>query len=64
MIPESSTSDVQNVCALIERFSTEIDCVCLNQDESNTTVVAKRTPLLYEDWMKIEGRTPEQMGIA
>lgn len=60
----SKTSDVQNVCALIQRFSTEVDRVVLNQDESNTTLVTKRSPLLYEDWQKIEGRTDAQMGLA
>lgn len=61
---ESLTSDVQNVCALIERYSPEIEFIALNEDDSNTTVVTKRAPLLYVDWMKSEERTPEQMGIA
>jgi predicted O-methyltransferase YrrM len=60
----SPTSDVQNVCALIERYSSEVANVALNQDESNTTVVRKRAPLPYVDWMKSEGRSPAQMGIA
>lgn len=60
----SPTSDVQNVCALIERYSPEIDSVAFNLGESNTTVVSKRAPLLLEDWNVAEGRTDEQIGIA
>ncbi|MGH6742366.1 MAG: class I SAM-dependent methyltransferase [Bradyrhizobium sp.] len=60
----SPTSDVQNVCALIERHSPEIETVFVNRNNSNTTVVMKRAPLLYEDWMQTEDRTPAQMGIA
>lgn len=60
----ASWSDVQNVCALLEKFSTEIDRVEFNRSDSNTTVVRKRAPLLYEDWNAVEGRTPEQIGIA
>lgn len=60
----SVTSDVQNVCALIERFSPEVDRVALNAGESNTTVVIKRAPLLCVDYNKAEGRTPQQLGIA
>lgn len=60
----SPTSDVQNVLALVERFSPEVDRVLLNAGHSNTTVVMKCTPLPYVDWMKSEARTPAQMGIA
>lgn len=60
----SLTSDVQNVCALIERHSPEIDGVVLNQHDSNTTVVTKRAPLALEDWNAIEGRTLAQIGLA
>lgn len=61
---DSPTSDVQNVCAVIERHSTEIDCVVLNQYDSNITVITKREPLMCEDWNFVEGRTLEQIGIA
>jgi predicted O-methyltransferase YrrM len=62
---DSTTSDVQNVCALIEQYSPEIESVALNAADSNTTVVRKRQePLIYVDWMVTEGRTREQMGLA
>lgn len=61
---DADLSDVQNVCRVIEEYSTEIDSIVLNQGNSNTTVIRKRTPLLYEDWMQTEGRTPAQMGLA
>lgn len=56
--------DVRNVCALLERYATEIDRVVLNRGNSNITVVIKREPLLLEDYNAIEGRTPEQLGLA
>jgi predicted O-methyltransferase YrrM len=59
----STTSDVQNVCALIERFSPEVHFAAINQDNSNTTVIGKRKPLPYVDWMKSENRTRAQMGL-
>lgn len=58
------TSDVQHVCMIVERFSTEIARVDLNQDDSNTTVILKRAPLLLVDYNAIERRTPEQLGLA
>lgn len=62
----SSTSDVQNVLALVERFSPEVDRIMVNAGNSNTTVVMKRAegPLPYVDWQKSEARTDAQMGIA
>lgn len=60
---DSPTSDVQNVCALIERYSPEIARVVLNENDSNTTVVTKRAPLLVEDWNAREGRTLAQIGL-
>jgi predicted O-methyltransferase YrrM len=60
----STTTDVQNVCAIIERHSSEIDSVVLNQRDSNITVVTKRAALLYEDWNVAEERTLEQIGLA
>jgi predicted O-methyltransferase YrrM len=59
----SKTSDVQNVCAIIERFSTEIDRVILNDGDSNTTLIYKREPLLYVNWQVSEGRSDAQMGL-
>ena len=59
----SKTSDVQNVCALLERFSTEISGVSVNDSDSNTTLVFKRRPLTYVDWQKVEGRTDAEMGL-
>lgn len=59
----SPTSDVQHVAFLLERYSREIESVILNQYDSNITVIKKRAPLLLDDWMKAEGRTPAQMGI-
>jgi predicted O-methyltransferase YrrM len=59
----SETSDVQNVCAIIQRFSPEIDSVTLNAMDSNTTLVCKREPLLYENWQATEGRTDAEMGL-
>jgi len=59
----AKTSDVQHVCAIIERHSAEIDTIALNQNESNTTVIAKRSPLLLEDYNAIEGRTRQQLGL-
>ena len=56
--------DVRNVCALMERYSTEIDRVVLNRSDSNITVVVKREALLLEDYNAIEGRTPEQLGLT
>jgi predicted O-methyltransferase YrrM len=61
---ESTTTDVQNVCAVIERYSTEIASVEFNRDDSNITVVAKRAPLPYEDWNLAERRTLQQIGLA
>lgn len=60
----SATSDMQNVCALVLHFLPEIDSVLVNTCESNTTLVRKRVPLLLEDWNIVEGRTPEQIGLA
>lgn len=59
----SKTSDVQNVCALIERCSREIDSVTLNARDSNTTLIVKREPLPYVNWQASEGRTDAQMGL-
>lgn len=59
----SETSDVQNVCALIERYSEEIDAVMLNACDSNTTLIVKREPLPYVNWQETEGRTDAQMGL-
>lgn len=60
----STTTDVQNACAVVARYSTEVASVVLNQNDSNTTVITKRrSPLLYVDWMVSEGRTPAQMGL-
>lgn len=61
---KADTSDVQHVAAILERHSTEILRVDLNQNDSNTTVIVKREPLLLEDYNAIEGRTPEQLGLA
>ena len=60
---KAKTSDVQHVAALIERFSAEIDWVVLNQGNSNTTVIRKRAALVLEDYNKLEGRTPAQLGL-
>jgi predicted O-methyltransferase YrrM len=57
------TSDVQHVCAVVAAFSPEIASVILNQNDSNTTVITKRLPLLYENWQVSEGRTDAQMGL-
>lgn len=56
-------SDVQNVCQTIAKYSTEIYRVDFNAHDSNTTLVVKRTPLLYENWQIAEGRTDAQMGL-
>lgn len=56
-------SDIQNVCQLLAKYSTEIDGVTLNAGDSNTTLVVKRLPLLYENWQVAEGRTDAQMGL-
>ncbi len=50
--------------AIVDRHSTEVDRVVLNQDDSNISVVTKRLPLIYEDWNQVEGRTPAQIGIG
>lgn len=60
----STTTDVQNACAVVARYSQEVASVALNQNDSNTTVITKRrSPLIYVDWMVSEGRTPAQMGL-
>lgn len=56
-------SDVENVCRVVREFSTEIDSVLLNANDSNTTLIAKREPLLYVNWQESEGRTDAQMGL-
>lgn len=60
----SLTTDVENACAVIMAHSFEIERVVLNENNSNTTVITKRGPLLYRDWNRDEGRTPAQIGIA
>lgn len=61
---DSPTSDVENVCILIARFSPEIDRVVMNQADSNISIITKREPLLLQDWNAVEHRTNEQIGIA
>jgi predicted O-methyltransferase YrrM len=61
---KAELSDVQMVCAMIENNSREIDSVMLNQSGSNITVLRKCEPVLLEDWAKLEGRTPAQLGLA
>ena len=60
----SSTTDIQNVCALIEKHSAEIELAMINEEGSNISALHKRDPLLYVDWNQVEGRTNEQIGIA
>lgn len=57
------TSDVQNVSTILASHSAEITSVMVNQEDSNITVIRKREPLLLEDWVAVEGRTPQQMGL-
>ena len=61
---ESRTSDVQNVCSILEWHSTEIDSVTMNANNSNTTLIRKRAPLPYVNWQVTEGRTDAQMGLG
>lgn len=60
----SKTSDIENVATVLARHALEIDHVLVNTLDSNITLVRKRTPLALEDWNVVEGRTPEQIGIA
>lgn len=60
---KANISDVEMVAEMVETFSMEIDTIAMNADNSNTTVIRKRARLYLEDWAKIEGRTPEQLGI-
>lgn len=61
---DATTSDVENVCEVVVRYSPEVESVVLNAADSNITLVTKRAPLPLEDWNAVEGRTPEQIGIA
>ena len=56
------SSDVKNVCMLLELFSPEIHTIIMNKDHSNITTILKKKAEFYENWNEVEEKELWQYG--
>jgi len=57
-----TTMMVQVLSNILLQFSPGIECMYVNKDHSNITVIRKKSAEFYEDWNVAEGRTLAQRG--